>query len=100
MWPLPEQRPNSYTSTGRVIEGEVGQLTGTENALPVSEYEEGLTDPDQASDFVAETGIDALAVCIGNAYGRYPREPCLDFYRLAAIRSKGPGGTELDSHPP
>ena len=70
-----------------VIEGELGRLTGTEYALPVSEYEQNLTDPDQASDFVAETGIDALAVCIGNIHGRYPREPLLDFDRLAAIRS-------------
>jgi len=72
---------------GAVIEGELGQLTGTEYALPVSEYEESLTDPDQASDFVAETGIDALAVCIGNVHGRYPKDPRLDFDRLAAIRS-------------
>ena len=72
---------------GGVIEGELGQLTGTEDALPVSEYEESLTDSDQASDFVAETGIDALAVCIGNGHGRYPGEPRLDFDRLAAIRS-------------
>jgi tagatose 1,6-diphosphate aldolase GatY/KbaY len=70
-----------------VIEGELGRLTGTEYALPVSEYEQNLTDPDQASDFVAETGIDALAVCIGNIHGRYPSEPLLDFDRLAAIRS-------------
>ncbi|MBN2269606.1 MAG: class II fructose-bisphosphate aldolase [Sedimentisphaerales bacterium] len=72
---------------GAVIEGELGQLTGTEYVLPVSEYEESLTDPDQASDFVAKTGIDALAVCIGNVHGRYPKEPRLDFDRLAAIRS-------------
>ena len=72
---------------GGVIEGELGQLTGAEDALSVSAYEESLTDPDQASDFVAETGIDALAVCIGNVHGRYPREPRLDFDRLAAIRS-------------
>ena len=71
---------------GGVIEGELGQLTGAEDALSVSAYEESLTDPDQASDFVAETGIDALAVCIGNVHGRYPREPRLDFDRLAAIR--------------
>lgn len=72
---------------GGVIEGELGQLTETEDALPVSAHKEGLTDPDQASDFVAETGIDALAVCIGNVHGRYSREPRLDFDRLAAIRS-------------
>ena len=32
-----------------------------------------------------KTGIDALAVCIGNVHGRYPREPNLDFSRLALI---------------
>jgi tagatose 1,6-diphosphate aldolase GatY/KbaY len=41
--------------------------------------------------FVAATGIDALAVCIGNVHGPYRGEPRLDFDRLAAIR----GATDL-----
>lgn len=32
------------------------------------------TDPDQAEDFVKETGIDTLAVAIGTAHGLYPKD--------------------------
>ena len=39
-----------------------------------------------AADFVRSTGVDALAVAIGNAHGAYIREPCLDFGRLARLR--------------
>ncbi|WP_201785674.1 class II fructose-bisphosphate aldolase, partial [Type-E symbiont of Plautia stali] len=38
-------------------------------------------------EFVQSTGIDCLAVAIGNAHGKYKGEPKLDFDRLAAIRS-------------
>jgi len=69
-----------------VVEAELGRLSGTEDDLTVPEYEARLTDPAQAADFVGQTGIDALAVCIGNVHGRYRGEPRLDFERLAAIR--------------
>jgi tagatose 1,6-diphosphate aldolase GatY/KbaY len=68
------------------LEAELGRLAGTEDGLTVEEYEARLTDPDQAADFVAQTGTDALAVCIGNIHGRYRGEPRLDFDRLDAIR--------------
>lgn len=68
------------------IEAELGRLTGKEDGLTIPEYEAKFTDPDQAADFVARTGVDALAVCIGNVHGRYRGEPRLDFERLDAIR--------------
>jgi tagatose 1,6-diphosphate aldolase GatY/KbaY len=71
---------------GGTVEAELGRLAGTEDGLTVEEYEARLTDPDQAADFVAQTGADALAVCIGNIHGRYKGEPRLDFDRLDAIR--------------
>jgi len=71
---------------GGTVEAELGRLTGTEDGLTVPEYEARLTNPGQAADFVAETGIDALAVCIGNVHGHYPGEPRLDFERLDAIQ--------------
>jgi tagatose 1,6-diphosphate aldolase GatY/KbaY len=72
--------------SGGSVEAELGRLTGTEDGLTVPEYESKLTHPEQAADFVAQTGLDALAVCIGNVHGRYPGEPHLDFDRLDAIR--------------
>jgi len=73
---------------GASIEAELGRLVGTEDSISISEREASMTDPDQAADFVQRTGIDALAVSIGNAHGWYKGEPELDFDRLRAIRSK------------
>ncbi|MGQ0603907.1 MAG: class II fructose-bisphosphate aldolase [Anaerolineales bacterium] len=69
-----------------VVEGELGRLTGTEDDATVAEHEARLTDPHQAVEFAANTGVDALAVCIGNVHGHYRTEPRLEFARLAAIR--------------
>lgn len=72
---------------GGTIEAELGRLIGTEDGLTVPEYEARLTSPGEAADFVAQTDIDALAVCIGNVHGRYSSEPRLDFERLDAIKN-------------
>ena len=45
----------------------------------------GFTQPDQAKQFVDETGVNALAVAIGTAHGFYDKEPKLDLERLAEI---------------
>ena len=75
---------------GGAAEGELGRLTGREDDLTVPENLAKLTDPGQATDFVSRTGVDALAVCIGNAHGSYRTEPRLDFDRLTAIREAAP----------
>ena len=49
-------------------------------------YDSTMTDPDEAVQHVQETGIDALAVSIGNAHGNYTRLPQLEFERLAKIQ--------------
>uniref|UniRef100_A0A803MVE7 Ketose-bisphosphate aldolase class-II family protein n=1 Tax=Chenopodium quinoa TaxID=63459 RepID=A0A803MVE7_CHEQI len=54
------------------VEAELGRLSGTEDDLTVEEYEARLTDINQAEEFIDKTGIDALAVCIGNVHGKYP----------------------------
>ncbi|PPR92473.1 hypothetical protein GOBAR_AA28198 [Gossypium barbadense] len=55
-----------------LVEAELGRLSGTEDDLTVKDYEAKLTDINQAEEFIVETGIDALAVCIGNVHGKYP----------------------------
>ncbi|XP_031281953.1 uncharacterized protein LOC116140467 [Pistacia vera] len=55
-----------------LVEAELGRLSGTEDDLTVEDYEAKLTDINQAEEFIDETGIDALAVCIGNVHGKYP----------------------------
>lgn len=73
-------------SLGGFVEGELGRLSGTEDGLTIPEYEARYTNPEQAYEFCIETGLDALAICIGNVHGKYFREPELDFGRLSLIR--------------
>lgn len=72
---------------GVAIEAELGRLSGSEDGLSVPEYEARLTDPHVAVDFVEQTRVDALAVCIGNVHGHYPGELRLDFDRLESIHN-------------
>ncbi|MEK8173772.1 class II fructose-bisphosphate aldolase [Streptomyces sp. M19] len=48
-----------------------------------------MTDPGQAADFVARTGVDALAVAVGNVHGFAP-DAHLDLERLAALQAAVP----------
>jgi fructose-bisphosphate aldolase class II len=61
-------------AAGVTVEGELGALGGIEDGhgagLDVDDTEH-LTDPSQAEEFVAATGIDALAVAIGTSHGAY-----------------------------
>ncbi|WP_439240275.1 ketose 1,6-bisphosphate aldolase [Lonepinella sp. BR2474] len=68
------------------VEGELGAVGGDEGGALESMADTALyTNVDQAVDFVQQTGIDALAVAIGNTHGKYKGEPKLDFERLAQI---------------
>ncbi len=49
------------------------------------------TDPDEAARFVAQTGVDALAVAVGNTHLMTEAGATLDFGRLAAIEAALPG---------
>ena len=75
-------------SVGVSCEGELGRLAGEEGDIIVQGPEAAQTDPDEALDYVARTGIDALAVSIGTAHGAYTFEPVLNIARLDAIKSK------------
>lgn len=69
------------------VEAELGRLGGVEDDLVVDAKDALYTNPEQAREFIARTGIDSLAVAIGTAHGLYAAEPKLDFERLAAIRN-------------
>ena len=76
-------------AVGVSVEGELGAVGGDEGGALYGHADEAFfTDPDKARDFVDQTGIDALAVAIGNAHGKYKGEPKLDFARLDAIRQQ------------
>ncbi|MGW5460163.1 class II fructose-bisphosphate aldolase [Streptomyces sp. NPDC003996] len=64
---------------GLWIEAELGQIGGKDGRLPLDAHAPGArTDPDQARDFVARTGVDALAVAIGSVHAMTTRTATLD----------------------
>lgn len=54
------------------VEAELGTI-GNNNSMEGGSHNIIYTDPDQACDFVKETGIDSLAIAIGTAHGLYPK---------------------------
>jgi len=75
-------------AVGVSVEAELGKIGGTEDDITVDEAAAFFTDPEEAVYFVEQTGVDALAVAIGTAHGRYKGEPRLDFERLQEITQK------------
>ncbi len=80
------------------VQAEIGRLLGSEDWQDVKTGEDLMTDPDEAAKFVAETGIDTLAVAVGTMHG-IPVNPKIkkilstlkehiDLPRLAAIHKK------------
>ncbi|WP_313341698.1 class II fructose-1,6-bisphosphate aldolase [Sedimentibacter sp.] len=74
-------------SNGVVVEAELGKLAGIEDTVNVNIKDATYTDPDQAAEFVAKTGVDSLAIAIGTSHGAYKFKgnPSLDFERLQTI---------------
>lgn len=66
------------------VEAELGKVGGKEDDLEAEA--DTNTDPQEAKDYVEQTGIDALAVAIGTAHGFYAGTPVLDKARLKDIR--------------
>jgi len=97
---------------GVSVEGELGCLgsletgdAGEEDGIGAEgklSHDQMLTDPVQAKDFVAKTGVDALAIAIGTSHGAYKftRKPTGDILaidRIAAIHAQIPN-THLVMH--
>ncbi|MBQ1888275.1 MAG: class II fructose-1,6-bisphosphate aldolase [Firmicutes bacterium] len=74
---------------GVVVEAELGKLAGVEDAVKVEARNATFTDPEEAAEFVARTGVDSLAVAIGTSHGAYKFKgtPYLDFERLKQIHA-------------
>jgi len=71
-------------AVGVTVEGEIGTI-GQTDELGNKLDNAYLTDPRDAKRLVDETGIDCLAVAVGNAHGFYLEDPKLDFTRLQEI---------------
>ncbi|MDH5709518.1 MAG: class II fructose-bisphosphate aldolase, partial [Hylemonella sp.] len=86
---------------GSLETGEAGEEDGVGAAGKLT-HDMMLTDPVQAKDFVAKTGVDALAIAIGTSHGAYKftRKPTGDILaidRIAAIHAQIPN-THLVMH--
>lgn len=70
------------------VEGEIGHVPGSSehHYKDILIDKENLTDPKIASDFVKKTGVDVLAVSIGNIHGIYTSLPILDIKRLKKVK--------------
>ena len=99
-------------AVGVSVEGELGCLGSLESGMAGEEdgsgaegmltHDQLLTDPEQAADFVAKTGVDALAIAIGTSHGAYKfsRKPTGDILaidRIKAIHARIPD-THLVMH--
>ena len=78
---------------GVVVEAELGKLAGIEDDVNVSSDDAMYTDPDEAYEFVKQTGCDSLAIAIGTSHGAYKfkGEPKLRFDILEKVQEKLPG---------
>ncbi|RLA21415.1 MAG: fructose-bisphosphate aldolase class II [Gammaproteobacteria bacterium] len=97
---------------GVSVEGELGCLGSLETGQAGEEdgigaegiltQEQMLTDPEEAADFVAKTGVDALAIAIGTSHGAYkftrpPTGDVLAISRISEIHKRIPN-THLVMH--
>lgn len=92
--------PTSHLQSPISIEGELGYLRG-ESKIQDEKIEvqpEDYTDPEMARDFVARTGVDRLAIAVGNIHGISLDEPALDIERIKKIRAAVPENVALVLH--
>jgi fructose-bisphosphate aldolase class II len=97
---------------GVSVEGELGVLGSLETGLAGDEDGSGatgilnqaqmLTDPEEAAEFVRQTGVDALAIAIGTSHGAYkfsqpPTGKTLAISRIKEIHARIPN-THLVMH--
>ena len=75
-------------AVGVTVEGELGHVGDNAGAGKLENPSDFYTDPEVAADFVARTGVDSLAVAVGNAHGDYAFPPKLDFERIDTIFKK------------
>jgi fructose-bisphosphate aldolase class II len=75
---------------GVSVEAELGRVGGAEGGDADIDNRGGshYTDPDLAVRFVKETGVDVLAISVGNAHGFYKSPPKLDFARIEEIHKR------------
>lgn len=96
--PYEENRENTKKAvamaakTGAGVEAELGSMgkreSGAGDGTGAEDDTKIYTDPEMAKQFVADTGIDALACSFGTTHGIYLTQPRLDFDVVKQVRDK------------
>lgn len=74
------------TTTGVLVEAELGEIGGKDGA-----HAPGVrTDPAEAAQFVAQTGVEALAVAVGSSHAMTERNAALDLELISRLRAAVP----------
>jgi tagatose 1,6-diphosphate aldolase GatY/KbaY len=72
---------------GITVEGEIGRIGKADDMTAEGAARSLYTDPAEAVSYVRESGVDLLAVSIGNKHGFYHGEPHLEFGLLAELHA-------------
>jgi fructose-bisphosphate aldolase class II len=70
------------------VEAELGRVGDTDEESGFVHTADVFTDVEESAYFVEQTGIDALAVAIGNLHGKYVATPKLNIQRLTEIKQR------------
>jgi fructose-bisphosphate aldolase, class II len=76
------------------VEAELGEIGGKNGVHAPG----ARTRPDDAADYVAATGVDALAVAVGSSHAMLTRDAVLDFDLIGQIRARVPVAVPLVLH--
>jgi ketose-bisphosphate aldolase len=80
---------DSMRPRGVGVEAELGRIEGNEDEAGET-LSGGVTDAGEAQEFLEESGVECLAVAVGNVHGHYSGTPKLDWQRLKEIRGRIP----------
>ena len=72
---------------GITVEGEIGRIGKADDVTAEGGGASAYTDPAEAAEYVRRTGVDLLAVSVGNKHGFYRGEPHLEFGLLSELHA-------------
>src|SRR5918995_3607285 len=77
----------SMRPRGVGVEAELGRVEGHEDEAGET-LSGAMTEPGEAEEFVKRSGVDCLAVAVGNVHGHYSGTPEIDWSRLEEVRGR------------
>jgi len=84
----------SMRPRGVGVEAELGRVEGHEDEADET-LSGATTEPGEAEEFVKQSGVDCLAVAVGNVHGHYSGTLELDWGRLEEVRGRIPAPLSL-----